>query len=140
MGFQGPVGGGGPQGFQGFQGPTGPTGNTGPTGPTGNTGPTGFTGPTGVTGPTNTPTLYTGSVSFTTLASDAPSTSSTLTTSVLNSQKLIIQGFYTASSAIAGIISLTPATGATYWTVTMTALGTGGSTSSTYTISYYGIS
>lgn len=126
-GITGPTGIVGPSGTNQSTGPTGMTGSTGTTGPTGATGPAGITGATGVfgvTGPTQTGPLgstgptgsagftgppgtasVTGSVSVTTGAESPGSVRTyTMTTTVPDTQALILAGIRQSSPSIAKIV------------------------------------
>lgn len=139
-GMTGLTGVSGPTGTTGVSGPTGVVGSTGATGPlgdstgptgligvtgvTGNTGPTGgLTGPTGTvgidgaTGLTGPPgNTITGSASVTTIA-DTPGTlkTYTMTTTVPDTQSLVLAGIRQSTPSIAKIIGwYTAKVGGTY--------------------------
>jgi hypothetical protein len=113
---------------------------TGPKGYQGDQGNQGATGPTGVTGPYNTPILYTGSIGFTGLTGTNYIVSSSLTSSVLSSKKIVIQGYSTTSFAnIAAVLEVYPISSGGYWNITMTVKGDGTIDTATYIVYYYGL-
>jgi hypothetical protein len=63
-------------------------------------------------------------------------------TTIPIASKLVIQGFKitTGSDIVTAIISVYAEQGATYWSTVVRARHTGGSTTSEYTIYYYGLS
>jgi len=137
-GITGPTGVVGPSGTSQSTGPTGMTGSTGNTGPTGATGPAGITGATGVfgvTGPTQTgprgPTGPTGAAGFTgppgtasvtgsvsvTTGAESPGSvrTYTMTTTVPDTQALVLAGIRQSSPSIAKIVDwYTVKTGGVY--------------------------
>jgi hypothetical protein len=86
-------------------------------------------------------TQYTGSIAFSSLAANTPSSVTMTQTNVLNTKSILIQGVNCISNAsnVAGIVSLYPVQNTTYWNVNMTVLGAATGTA-TYTVYYYGLS
>ena len=87
-------------------------------------------------------TQYTGSMSFSSITANQPSSAVLTQTNVSNSQSIIIQGANVVANAsnVVGINSLYPIQSTTYWDINMTVIGSPvASGSATYTIYYYGL-